>query len=75
MCRQLGHMKRDCPQRKKEKGEGSRPESSSAVAESNVSDDLLMLSTGHREEANQWVLDSATSYHYTSHQTWFTSCT
>ena len=42
-----------------EKGEGSRADSSSAVAESDGSDDLLMLSAGHREETDRWVLDSA----------------
>ena len=52
MCKQLGHMKRDCPQRKKGKGEGFREESASVVTESDGSDDLLMLSTGYREETD-----------------------
>ena len=53
MCKQLGHIKRDCPQRKKEMGEGFRSELSSVAAESDVSNDLLMLSTGYKEETNQ----------------------
>ena len=45
------------------------------MAEIDVSDDLLMLLAEHREEADHWVLDSASSYHYTPHRAWFTSYT
>ena len=75
MCQQLEHMKRDYPRRKREKGEGSRSKSSNAVAESNKSDDLLMLSARHREEADQWILNSASSYHCTPHRVLFASYT
>ena len=68
-------MKRDCPQRKKAKGEGSKLELSSALAESDVSDDLLILLTGYREETDRWVLDSTSSYHCTPHRAWFVSYT
>ena len=68
-------MKRDCPQRKKGKGESSRLESSSAMVESDVSDDLLILSIEHREGVDWWVLDFASSYHCTPHRVWFTSYT
>ena len=60
---------------KREKEKNFRLESSSAVARSNVSDDLLMLSAGHREEADRWVLDSASFYHCTPHRVWFISYT
>ena len=66
-------MKKDYPWRKREKREGSRPKSSSAIAESDVSDDLSMLLVGHKEEADRWILNSASSYHCTPYRAWFAS--
>ena len=67
MCWQREHMKGDYPQRKKGKGEGFKSESSSAVAERDASDHLLMLLAECREEADRWVLDFASSYHCIPH--------
>ena len=47
----------------------------SVVAGQQVEDDLLVVSDGHRYHTEEWTLDSACSYHYTPHRSWFATYT
>src|ERR1044072_1255829 len=72
-CKQIGHWKRDCPN----KGESSNGNASTAAnvvqstEASSSEEDLLSVSSTICTEA--WILDSRCSYHMTPHREWFHS--
>ena len=41
------------------------------VADSEMEDDLLVVSDGHRQNIDVWTLNSACLHHYTSSWSWF----
>ena len=65
---QLGHLRRDCPLLRSEKGKASKNDD---IASMSSREDLLVVSDGSVECDTIWILDSACSHHYTSHRKWF----
>ena len=47
----------------------------STMADSEMEDDLLVVSDGHRQNTDVWTLDSAYSHHYTANRSWFATYT
>ena len=43
----------------------------SMMADSEMEDDLLVVSDGHRQNIDVWTLDSACSHHYIPNRSWF----
>jgi len=73
-CHEPGHMKKDCPKKKKGKaGERKDGSSSSANLVEQDSDDGDMLSVSATSDhlADSWILDSACSFHVTPNREWF----
>ncbi|KAL9270861.1 Retrovirus-related Pol polyprotein from transposon TNT 1-94-like protein [Drosera capensis] len=76
-CHEPGHFKRDCPHRKKNKGQWSEKKSGSStsanIVEQDSSDDGDMLAVfsnaGHISDS--WILDSACTFHMTPNREWF----
>ena len=64
-CNEIGHFKRDCLQWKNKKRDKRGSDALSMVADNEVEDDLLVVSDGHRQNTDVWILDSACSHHYT----------
>ena len=74
-CNEIGHFKRDCLRWKNKKRDTGGSDALSMVADSEVEDDLLVVSDGHRQNANVWTLDSACLHHYILNQSWFATYT
>ena len=82
-CKERGHIRRECPQRKKgnEKKESNSNASAAVVQDSSEvsqhssdegeSSDVLTVSTS--SSANTWVMDTGASYHMTFSKNLFTS--
>ncbi|CAJ2662759.1 unnamed protein product [Trifolium pratense] len=67
-CKQIGHWKRDCPNRKK----GASTSANIVQTDDSGSEgDLLCVSSSKCTDA--WILDSSCSYHMTSNREWFTT--
>ena len=64
-CNDIGHFKRDCPQWKNNKGDKGGCNALSMMADGEMEDDFLMVSDGHRQNTDVWILNSACSHHYT----------
>ena len=47
----------------------------STMANSEVEDDLLVISDGHKQYTDVWILDSACSHHYIPNWSWFATYT
>jgi hypothetical protein len=74
-CGNKGHMKRDCPDRKKNNDNKNEGSSKSANVVKNNSDDadgdILSVASTSEHPMNSWILDSACSYHVTPNRDWF----
>jgi hypothetical protein len=74
-CENKGHMKRDCPNRKKNKDDKNKGSSKSAnVVEDNSDDadgDMLFVASTSKHLMDSWILDSACSFHVTPNIDWF----
>jgi hypothetical protein len=74
-CGKKGHMKRDCPNRKKNKDNENEGSSKSAnVVEDNSDDadgDMLSVASTSEHPVDSWILDSACSFHVTPNRDWF----
>ncbi|KAE8721370.1 hypothetical protein F3Y22_tig00016115pilonHSYRG00011 [Hibiscus syriacus] len=75
-CKEVRHMKRDCPKLKKQTDEKRDGSSKSVnVVEDDNSDcsegDMLSISTTQLTDA--WILDSGCSYHITPNREWFST--
>jgi hypothetical protein len=70
-----GHMKRDCPDRKKNKDNENEGSSKSAnVVKDNSNDtdgDMLSVASTSEHLVDSWILDSACSFHVTPNKDWF----
>ena len=66
---QIGHLRRNCPLFKNEKGKDTLKEGSAnsdACSSTDSVSDLLIISDGTSKHDKYWTLDSACSHHYTS---------
>ena len=77
-CGKKGHMKRDCPEKKKrgsvsENKEGSSKSANVVTEEDSESGDGDMLSVSSSSDhlTDSWILDSTCSYHMTPNKDWF----
>ena len=75
-CKEKGHIRKDCPQRKRgsDKKESNGNASAAVVQESSDEEDkgdVLTVSTSG--SANTWVMDTGASYHMTFSKELFTS--
>jgi hypothetical protein len=74
-CRKKWHMKRDCPDWKKEKDDENEGSSKSAnVVEDNSNDtdgDMLSVASNSKHPMDSWILDSTCSFHVTPNRDWF----
>jgi hypothetical protein len=70
-----GHMKRDCPDRKKNKDEENEGSSKSAnVVEDNSQNadgDMLSVASISEHPVDSWILDSSCSFQVTPNRDWF----
>jgi hypothetical protein len=66
-CRKKGHIKRDCPDRKKNKDDKNEGSSKSVnVVEDNSEDadgDMLSVASNSKHPVDSWILDSACLFH------------
>ena len=77
-CGQEGHIKRNCPSRK-EKGQSSKSKGDENITATTT--DEILLAVGEKEDClhvadhsyTEWVIDTAASYHATSHRELFSS--
>jgi hypothetical protein len=72
-CKGCGHVKRDCPELKKDGGSISVVIANKKKYDSDSDGDILMVSSEKSCEA--WLLDSASSFHATSNKELFSSYT
>jgi hypothetical protein len=74
-CGKKGHMKRDCPNRKRNKDDENEGSSKSTnVVEDNSNDvdgDMLSVASTLEHLVDSWILDSACSFHKTLNRDWF----
>jgi hypothetical protein len=74
-CGKNGHIKWDCPDRKKNKDEENEGSLKSAnVVEDNSDDadgDMLSVASTLEHPMDSWILDSACSFHVTPNSDWF----
>ena len=74
-CRTKGHIKRDCPDQKKNKGDENEGSSKSVnVMEDNSDDtdgDMLSIAFNSEHPMDSWILDSVCSFHVMSNTDWF----
>jgi hypothetical protein len=74
-CRKIGHMKMNCPDRKKNKDDENEGSPKSAnVVEDNSDDangDMLSVAFTSEHPMGSWILDSAYSFHVTPNSDWF----
>jgi hypothetical protein len=74
-CGKKGHIKRDCPNWKKNKDdekEGSSRSANVVEKESDAIDgDMLSVASTSEHPVDSWLLDSACSFHVTSNKDWF----
>ena len=67
-CKELGHVRRDCPEKKK----GASANVAISKSDSDIDGDVLSVS--NIVQSNEaWLLDSASSFHATHKKEWFTS--
>ena len=81
-CKKKGHIKSECyklqnrNKRDAAKQKGNQPEKSgeASVAEDGLSDgELLFVSDGDSKSYEDWILDSACTFHMCRNQDWFTT--
>jgi hypothetical protein len=74
-CRKKAHIKRDCPNRKKNNDDENEGSSRSVnvveVNSDNADGDMLYVASNLEHLADSWFLDSACSFHVTSNRDWF----
>ena len=74
-CGKKGHIKRDCPNRKKNKDDENEGFSKSTnVVEDNSNDadgDMLSVASNSEHPIDSWILDSTCSFHVTPNRYWF----
>jgi hypothetical protein len=74
-CEKKGHIKRDCPDQKKNKDDENEGSSKSVnVVEDNSDDadgDMLSVASTLEHPVDSWILDSVCSFHMTPNRDWF----
>ena len=69
-CHKEGHIKKNCPKRKKEFQDKGNLEISTSVCEFDY-DSLDALVVFEKAEKEVWILHSGCSFHMTLHRHWF----
>jgi hypothetical protein len=74
-CEKKGHIKRDCPDRKKNKDNENEGSLKSANVVEDNSDDvdgnMLSVTSTSEHPVDSWILDSACSFHVKPNRDWF----
>ena len=69
-CHKEGHLRRNCPARKKESGKSEDSGILDSVNLSNGFDTADVLSVSSDDPKDQWILDSGCSFHMTPRKDW-----
>jgi hypothetical protein len=74
-CRKKGHLKQDCPDRRKNKDDDNEGSSKfENVMEDNSDDadgDMLSVASNSEHLMDSWIMDSTCSFHITPNKDWF----
>ena len=74
-CGKKGHMKQECPNRKKGNDDKEGSSKSANVVKEQVLEssdgDMLSVSSNSKHLMDSWILDSACSFHVTLNKDWF----
>ncbi|KAL5865755.1 hypothetical protein ACOSQ3_003269 [Xanthoceras sorbifolium] len=69
-CHEKGHWKKDCPKLQKK---GKVVSSDACVAESSDDSDFALVGSSTASHPDDWILDSACTFHMTPNRGWFST--
>ncbi|KAL5776174.1 hypothetical protein ACOSP7_009100 [Xanthoceras sorbifolium] len=69
-CHEKGHWKKDCPKLQKK---GKAVSSDACVAESSDDSDFALVGSSTASHPDDWILDSACTFHMTPNRGWFST--